>query len=128
MAGEFSILPAPVIRNAGDAGELVLMRRGMLSQPRIRGPPVTNIRNTSRLIEEGIAIVGKRELDFKLGLKIDRMPSRSASAVRRPGDKSQPLETRSHRPVCSPRRRCTRISACLRFRHSSDSLAASACP
>jgi putative SOS response-associated peptidase YedK len=43
----FPIIPAPLIRDAGDAEELVLMRWGMLSPPRIGGPPVTNIRNTS---------------------------------------------------------------------------------
>ena len=47
MPGVFPDYPAPVIRNAGDAEELVLMRWGMPPPPRTGGPPVTNIRNTS---------------------------------------------------------------------------------
>jgi hypothetical protein len=45
MPGVFPDYPAPVIRNAGDAEEIILMRWGM-PPPRIVGPPVTNIRNT----------------------------------------------------------------------------------
>jgi hypothetical protein len=36
-----------LIRNDGDAEEMVLMRWGMPPPPRTGGPPVTNIRNTS---------------------------------------------------------------------------------
>src|SRR6201998_875430 len=47
MPGVFPDYPAPVVRNAGDAEEMVLMRWGMPPPPRTGGPPVTNIRNTS---------------------------------------------------------------------------------
>ena len=47
MPGVFPDYPAPVIRNAGDADEMLLMRWGMPPPPRTGGPPVTNIRNTS---------------------------------------------------------------------------------
>jgi putative SOS response-associated peptidase YedK len=47
MPGVFPDYPAPVIRNAGSEREMVLMRWGMPPPPRIGGPPVTNIRNTS---------------------------------------------------------------------------------
>jgi SOS response associated peptidase (SRAP) len=47
MTGVFPDYPAPVVRNAGDAEEMVLMRWGMPPPPRTGGPPVTNIRNTS---------------------------------------------------------------------------------
>ena len=47
MPGVFPDYPAPVIRNVGDAEEMVLMRWGMPPPPRTGGPPVTNIRNTS---------------------------------------------------------------------------------
>ena len=47
MPGVFPDYPAPVIRNAGGAREVVLMRRGMPPPPRTGGPPVTNIRNNS---------------------------------------------------------------------------------
>jgi hypothetical protein len=47
MPGVFPDYPAPEIRNAGDAEEMVLMRWGMPPPPRTGGPPVTNIRNTS---------------------------------------------------------------------------------
>ena len=47
MPGVFPDYPAPVIRNAGDAEEMVLMRWGMPPPPRTGGPPVTNIRNTT---------------------------------------------------------------------------------
>ena len=46
MPGVFPDYPAPVIRNAGAAEEMVTMRWGMPPPPRT-GPPVTNIRNTS---------------------------------------------------------------------------------
>jgi putative SOS response-associated peptidase YedK len=47
MPGVFPDYPAPVIRNAGDTEEMILMRWGMPSPPKTGGPPVTNIRNTS---------------------------------------------------------------------------------
>src|ERR1700747_2581894 len=47
MPGVFPDFPAPVIRNAGDAEEMVLMRWGMPPPPRTGGPPGTNIRTTS---------------------------------------------------------------------------------
>ena len=47
MPGVFPDYPAPVIRNAGEDSEMVLMRWGMPPSPRLGGPPVTNIRNTS---------------------------------------------------------------------------------
>jgi putative SOS response-associated peptidase YedK len=47
MPGVFPDYPAPVIRNAGDDREMVLMRWGMPPPPKFGGPPVTNIRNTS---------------------------------------------------------------------------------
>lgn len=47
MPGVFPDYPAPVIRNAGDEAELVMMRWGMPPPPHTGGPPVTNIRNTS---------------------------------------------------------------------------------
>ena len=47
MTGVFPDYPAPVVRNAGDAEEMVLMRWGMPPPPKTGGPPVTNIRNTS---------------------------------------------------------------------------------
>ena len=47
MPGVFPDYPAPVIRNAGDAEEMVMMRWGMPPPPGTGGPPVTNIRNTS---------------------------------------------------------------------------------
>ena len=47
MPGVFPDYPAPVIRNAGDEREMILMRWGMPPPPRTGGPPVTNIRNTS---------------------------------------------------------------------------------
>ena len=47
MPGVFPDYPAPVIRNAGSEREMALMRWGMPPPPRIGGPPVTNIRNTS---------------------------------------------------------------------------------
>jgi putative SOS response-associated peptidase YedK len=47
MPGVFPDYPAPVVRNAGDERELVMMRWGMPPPPRNGGPPVTNIRNTS---------------------------------------------------------------------------------
>src|SRR6202008_2205509 len=47
MPGVFPDYPAPVIRNVGEAEEMVLMRWGMPPPPRTGAPPVTNIRNTS---------------------------------------------------------------------------------
>src|SRR3974390_2616805 len=47
MTGVFPDYPAPVIRNVGDAEEMVLMRGGMPPPWKTGGPPVTNIRNTS---------------------------------------------------------------------------------
>jgi putative SOS response-associated peptidase YedK len=47
MPGVFPDYPTPVIRNIGDAEEMVLMRWGMPPPPKTGGPPVTNIRNTS---------------------------------------------------------------------------------
>jgi putative SOS response-associated peptidase YedK len=47
MPGVFPDYPSPVVRNAGDERELIMMRWGMPPPPRTRGPPVTNIRNTS---------------------------------------------------------------------------------
>ena len=47
MPGVFPDYPAPVIRNAGDEREMVLMRWGMPPPPRGGGAPVTNNRNLS---------------------------------------------------------------------------------
>src|SRR5258708_22541829 len=47
MPGVFPDYPAPVVRNAGSDRELIMMRWGMPSPPRVGGPSVTNIRNTS---------------------------------------------------------------------------------
>jgi putative SOS response-associated peptidase YedK len=47
MPGVFPDYPAPVIRNAGDECEMILMRWGMPPPPQYGGPPVTNIRNTA---------------------------------------------------------------------------------
>jgi putative SOS response-associated peptidase YedK len=47
MPGVFPDYPAPVVRNAGDEREMVLMRWGMPPPPRGGGAPVTNIRNLS---------------------------------------------------------------------------------
>jgi putative SOS response-associated peptidase YedK len=47
MPGVFPDYPAPVICNAGDAEEMVLMRWGTPPPPRTGGPAVTKIRNTS---------------------------------------------------------------------------------
>jgi hypothetical protein len=47
MPGVFPDYPAPVIRNVGDAEQMVLMRWGTPPPPKTGGPPVTNIRNTS---------------------------------------------------------------------------------
>jgi putative SOS response-associated peptidase YedK len=46
MPGVFPDYPAPVVRNAGAARELTMMRWGM-PPPRKGGPPVTNVRNTA---------------------------------------------------------------------------------
>jgi putative SOS response-associated peptidase YedK len=47
MPGVFPDYPAPVIRNTQSGTEMVTMRWGIPPPPRTRGPPVTNIRNTS---------------------------------------------------------------------------------
>src|SRR5712672_3974394 len=47
MPGVFPDYPAPVVRNAGDEREMVLMRWGMPPPPKTGGAPVTNIRNTT---------------------------------------------------------------------------------
>ena len=47
MPGVFPDYAAPVIRNAGDDREMVLMRWGMPPPSTKPGPPITNIRNTS---------------------------------------------------------------------------------
>jgi putative SOS response-associated peptidase YedK len=50
LAADDRVFPdfrAPVVRNTGDADEMVMMRWGMPPPPRTGGPPVTNIRNTS---------------------------------------------------------------------------------
>jgi hypothetical protein len=47
MPGVFPDYPAPVVRNASDERDMVLMRWGMPPPPRTGGPAVTNIRNTS---------------------------------------------------------------------------------
>src|ERR1035437_8468704 len=47
MPGEFPDYPAPVIRNDGGEREMVWMRWGIPPPPKIGGPPVTNIRNSS---------------------------------------------------------------------------------
>src|SRR4029079_12191933 len=47
MPGVFPDYPAPVIRNDQGEREMVMMRWGMPPPPKLGGPPVTNIRNTS---------------------------------------------------------------------------------
>jgi putative SOS response-associated peptidase YedK len=47
MPGVFPDYPAPVVRNTDTGRELSMMRWGMPPPPRVGGPPVTNIRNTS---------------------------------------------------------------------------------
>jgi putative SOS response-associated peptidase YedK len=47
MPGVFPDYPSPVIREASEGREMVMMRWGMPPPPRTGGPPVTNIRNTS---------------------------------------------------------------------------------
>jgi putative SOS response-associated peptidase YedK len=47
MPGVFPDYPAPVVRNVGTDRELTMMRWGMPPPPKLGGPPVTNIRNTS---------------------------------------------------------------------------------
>jgi putative SOS response-associated peptidase YedK len=46
MPGVFPDYPAPVIRNTDNGTELAMMA-GECCRPRLAGPPVTNIRNTS---------------------------------------------------------------------------------
>ncbi|MCK1617425.1 SOS response-associated peptidase family protein [Bradyrhizobium sp. 159] len=48
MPSVFPDYPAPVVRRSENSGrELAMMRWGMPPPPRVGGPPVTNIRNTS---------------------------------------------------------------------------------
>src|SRR5260221_13543842 len=47
MPGVFPDYPAPVVRNASNEREMVLMRWGLPPPPRNGGPPVTNVRNVS---------------------------------------------------------------------------------
>jgi putative SOS response-associated peptidase YedK len=48
MPGIFPDYPAPVVRTAaGGERELIMMRWGMPPPPKLGGPPVTNIRNTT---------------------------------------------------------------------------------
>ena len=47
MPGVFPDFPTPVVRSDGGQREMVMMRWGMPPPPKIDGPPVTNIRNTS---------------------------------------------------------------------------------
>jgi putative SOS response-associated peptidase YedK len=47
MPGVLPDYPAPVVRNASADRELTMMRWGMPPPPKLGGPPVTNIRNTS---------------------------------------------------------------------------------
>jgi putative SOS response-associated peptidase YedK len=47
MPGVFPDCPAPVVRNAIDGREMVMMRWGMPPPPRAGSFPVTNVRNTS---------------------------------------------------------------------------------
>lgn len=46
LPGVFTDYPAPVVRNAGEERELIMMRWGMPPPPKFGGPPVINIRNT----------------------------------------------------------------------------------
>ena len=47
MPGVFPVYPVPVIRNTDTGTEMVTMRCGMPSPPRMGSAPVTNVRNTS---------------------------------------------------------------------------------
>ena len=47
LPGVFPDYAAPVVRNADNERELIMMRCGMPPPPKLGGPPVTNIRNTS---------------------------------------------------------------------------------
>ena len=47
MPGVFPDYPAPVVLNTGIDRELTMMRWGMPPPPKLGGPPVTNIRNTT---------------------------------------------------------------------------------
>jgi putative SOS response-associated peptidase YedK len=49
MPGVFPDYPAPVVRNAGAERELTMMRWGMPPPPRAGGPPVTNVRMSTRI-------------------------------------------------------------------------------
>src|SRR5260221_10295795 len=55
MPGVFPDYPAPVVRNASNEREMVLMRWGMPPPPRNGGPPVTNVRNISSPHSRGLA-------------------------------------------------------------------------
>jgi putative SOS response-associated peptidase YedK len=47
IPGVFPDYPAPVVRTADGERELITMRWGMPPPPKLGGPPVTNIRNTT---------------------------------------------------------------------------------
>src|ERR1700682_1375604 len=47
MPAVYPDYPAPVVRNVDAESELAMMRWGMPPPPKLGGPPVTNIRNTS---------------------------------------------------------------------------------
>jgi hypothetical protein len=67
MPGVFPDYPAPVLRNADDERELIMMRWGMPPPPRTGGPPVTNIRNTSSPLL-GPGAFGIRSLAVRAGI------------------------------------------------------------
>jgi hypothetical protein len=72
MPGVFPDYPAPVIRNAGDAEEMVMMRWGMPPPPRTGGPPVTKIvraKQSDHWFRSTIA----REFGMKQGLAVVRV-------------------------------------------------------
>ena len=66
MPGVFPDYPAPVVRNAGAERELTMMRWGMPPPPKLGGPPVTNIRNTTSPHWRGWLTVGKPVRSFDL--------------------------------------------------------------
>jgi putative SOS response-associated peptidase YedK len=47
MLGVFPDYPTPAIRNTDDSREMPLMRWGMPPPPKLGGPPVTNMMNTT---------------------------------------------------------------------------------
>jgi putative SOS response-associated peptidase YedK len=47
MPGVFPDYPAPVIPNAADGREMMMLMRWGMPPPKFGGPPVTNIRNMS---------------------------------------------------------------------------------